>query len=196
MEYGIQITSVKEIRDISTNELTGYLVNNAVFVPIDPANSDYQAVQAWISAGNVPDPAFTLDEIRNFVKNNVHQKRMQLENDGIIIIGSGGTTQYLLDTSLVGRNNLANTIHSFQLGILDTTADTVNWKFKDGTFVNVNYDTLVEMAGFVTQYIEGLFNAEQQHYVNIDGLTTETDLRAYDVTLNWPSNQFNSTLLP
>jgi len=37
------------------NKLTGYIVieNNIILnVPLDPANTDYQAIQEWIAAGN------------------------------------------------------------------------------------------------------------------------------------------------
>lgn len=32
-------------------------------IPADPANTGYQAYQAWVAAGNTPDPAQTTDEI-------------------------------------------------------------------------------------------------------------------------------------
>lgn len=46
---------------ISTVKLLaeGYLVNGVKFVPDDPANSDYQEVQDWVTEGNTPDPEFT-----------------------------------------------------------------------------------------------------------------------------------------
>lgn len=34
---------------------TGYLVNGILQVPIDAGNKDYQAVLAWIAAGNTPE---------------------------------------------------------------------------------------------------------------------------------------------
>lgn len=47
----MQITTVK----LTPNN--GYIVNNSISVPPDPANSLYQEVQAWIAAGNTPEPA-------------------------------------------------------------------------------------------------------------------------------------------
>jgi len=39
-----------------TNEFCNYKVtlndNTIMYVPLDPANSDYQAIQEWIAAGN------------------------------------------------------------------------------------------------------------------------------------------------
>lgn len=41
----------------------GYVrASDGAFIPADPKNADYQAVQAWISAGNVADPQYTTAE--------------------------------------------------------------------------------------------------------------------------------------
>ena len=42
----------------------GYLVNESTFVPNDPYNTDYQAVQEWIAEGGVVEPEFSLDELK------------------------------------------------------------------------------------------------------------------------------------
>jgi hypothetical protein len=54
---------VKEIRNIETNELTGYIVDEKRSVPISDNNPWYKTVQQWIADGNVPEPAFTADEL-------------------------------------------------------------------------------------------------------------------------------------
>jgi len=48
-------TSVTKYYDIISNKFVTYIVvENGVTlnVPLDPANSDYQAIQQWISEGN------------------------------------------------------------------------------------------------------------------------------------------------
>ena len=48
-------TSVEKIYDILTNKFGGYKLikdNIVIYVPLDPANSDYQAIQEWIAEGN------------------------------------------------------------------------------------------------------------------------------------------------
>ena len=42
---------------------SGYLVNNSMYVPNDSANTDYKAVQVWLSEGNTPEPEFTEEEL-------------------------------------------------------------------------------------------------------------------------------------
>jgi len=49
------ITSVEKIYDILTGVFSGYkIVRNekTSHVPLDPANTDYQAIQEWITEGN------------------------------------------------------------------------------------------------------------------------------------------------
>jgi hypothetical protein len=42
----------------------GYLINNSTFVPNDPSNTDYQAVEEWIAEGGVVEPEFSLNELK------------------------------------------------------------------------------------------------------------------------------------
>ena len=49
------ITNVLKNYDVITNEFCSYKIikNNITSdVPLDPANSDYQAIQKWIAEGN------------------------------------------------------------------------------------------------------------------------------------------------
>ena len=32
-------------------------VNDKTFIPVDPANTDYQEYLKWVAAGNTPEPA-------------------------------------------------------------------------------------------------------------------------------------------
>ena len=50
------IETVKNMED-ANGTLTGYFVNGTMSVPLDPANTDYQAVQEWVAEGNTPEEA-------------------------------------------------------------------------------------------------------------------------------------------
>ena len=50
----INFTSVTKLYDTTTNKHCGYIIiKNDItsFVPLDPANTDYQAIQEWIKEG-------------------------------------------------------------------------------------------------------------------------------------------------
>jgi hypothetical protein len=54
------IVSVKKIEDDNSVLLSYQVVWNTninTFVPIDTANTDYQAIQEWVSAGNTIEEA-------------------------------------------------------------------------------------------------------------------------------------------
>ena len=50
------INTVEKIYDVLSNKSSNYKVTcddgKILFVPLDPANTDYQAIQEWIAAGN------------------------------------------------------------------------------------------------------------------------------------------------
>jgi hypothetical protein len=54
------MTNVKKIYDLMTNQFSGYeIVKNGKtsHVPLDEANTDYQAIQQWIADGNSVEEA-------------------------------------------------------------------------------------------------------------------------------------------
>ena len=54
MEYNYQYTSVPVTHEPTDNPIKR-LPDNA-FIPNDPANTDWQAYQEWLAAGNTPLP--------------------------------------------------------------------------------------------------------------------------------------------
>ncbi len=59
--------TIKEIRNIETNQLQGYKLDG-MFVPIEPSNRHYQEIQKAIKKGIKPEPAFTEEERINYFK--------------------------------------------------------------------------------------------------------------------------------
>ena len=53
----------KLIKDSLTKQNNSVLdLNKSIFIPFDPANTDYQAFLRWCEEGNTPTPA---DEVTN-----------------------------------------------------------------------------------------------------------------------------------
>ena len=70
----MQITTVKKSGDC-------YLVNSSIFVPIDEANSDYQALKEWIKSGGVVEKEFTEAELKAQANAKILAQIAQLEKD-------------------------------------------------------------------------------------------------------------------
>ena len=56
------MTIYKLITDPISNEVNMVLLNDAAFVPFDPANGDYQKYLEWVAEGNTPEPADSGEE--------------------------------------------------------------------------------------------------------------------------------------
>lgn len=61
------------------NKLGGYIrLSDNAFIPNDPANTDYQAVLAWLAAGNSPQPE-ALPSIEDLIKANINEVQIELD---------------------------------------------------------------------------------------------------------------------
>ncbi|WP_297503849.1 hypothetical protein, partial [Thermococcus sp.] len=72
--------TIKEIRDIETNKLTGYNLDG-MFVPIDSVNRHYKEIKKAIKDGVEIEPAYTKEERLNYFKNKKIQELKKERDD-------------------------------------------------------------------------------------------------------------------
>ena len=91
----MKINTIKEIRDLyktitledgSTKkeypgDLTGYLINNSIHVPLEPNNRLYKKIQKLIKEGFNIEPAYTEEKLLNTLKNNLINEITQLADN-------------------------------------------------------------------------------------------------------------------
>ncbi len=72
------IQTVKYQADIETpTTYTGYLVNDTKNVPMSQRNRDYREVQEWIAEGNIPEDAYTSQELTDYTHNIKVQEALE-----------------------------------------------------------------------------------------------------------------------
>ena len=129
--------TIKEIKDIETNELTGYKYNG-MFVPLEPTNRHYQEIQKLIKNGIEVEPAYTEEERLNYFKNKKIQELKKERDDNIskvVITLSNGIS---LNGNKNSRIEFSSTINSLS----DT--DTIKWIDYNNKDVLLNKDLLKE----------------------------------------------------
>jgi len=126
------IGRIKEIRNIETGDLTGYMYNS-MFVPLDTNNEIYRLIQKWIEAGNIPEPAFTNEERLEYFKNKLLNKLKTITENRLQKSTIHSTT---IDKDIDAGYKALTNIDGL-LSILEDDTDTVEFRLADNTFVTV-----------------------------------------------------------
>ena len=140
---------IKEQRDLQTRQLIGYQADG-MFIPLDKANSDYQKVQEYIANGGTVEPAFTLDDEKQF-------KLQELKNS---YTDELNTTIAYKDSTYQADTNSYNEM----IKVLSTLPDssTVLWYDIDNKAVELTKKDLLKLSYSITERNQVLFNKLQK----------------------------------
>ncbi len=121
-----------------------------------------------------------MDTYRARIKAQIAHHRRDIETGGVDI-GSGVIVR--TDEGAVAKM-VAVVLAAQQDGAL-----TVDWKTADGAFTKLTAATILAALPSIQAHIQSCFTAEAKQCAALDALTTVTDLRAYDWSAGWPTNQ-------
>jgi len=117
-----------------TNSTMVLRLSDGAFIPPDPANSDYQAYQQWLAAGNTPEPVppKTPEELRAEAKTT-----RQAAVDAIKVTTQAGNT---FDGDETSQARMSRAILVLSTGY----AASVNWVLADNTVIQADVAELTE----------------------------------------------------
>ena len=123
---------IKEIRNIETGVLEGYMYNQ-MHVPLDEENEIYRLIQNWIAEGNQPEPAYTDEERLEYFKNKLLKEVKAITEARYqkSVIHSD-TLDKDIDAGITALTNVDGLI-----SILENDDDTVEFRLADNTFTEI-----------------------------------------------------------
>lgn len=145
---------------------TGYAVARGTWM--------WDVYEAWLSAGNTPQPAPGSVRTRQDLKDATTAHRWDVETGGIMLNG------VQVGTTLDDQNRLSGVLSAIALGGLEE----VDFKAQNG-WVKLTAAELQGIALAISQHVQACFTAERAHHETIDALA-EADVAGYDVTQGWP----------
>ena len=170
MEF-ITFKKVKEQRNPLTDELSGYIVDDGIYVPIDESNSYYQAVKKYIEDGGVVEPAYSLDDVKNIKKNEIKSAFLKASVEPITVNDVTWNGGYESATKINGAIQLAQALGQETVILYDIENKPHEMSLADAQNVVIE----------IGKKYQADLAKKQSLYAEIEEATTIDELKA----INW-----------
>ncbi len=146
-------------------------------IPADPANMDYQQYLAWLAAGNTPDPAQTIDEVRAAKVSAIKAMRDSLEQ-------TGGFTYLgkILDSDSVSVERLNVAVEAAQATLAAGQTFSLDWTCQDNSVLTMTAAQIVGAPVALAQSKEALYARARDLEAQVDSAAT---VDAVNAIPNW-----------
>ena len=145
------------------------------YIPQNEANVHWQDYLQWVAQGNVPDPEYTIDQVKSTKILEINSKRDDTRN--ALIVEYNGN---IFDADPVSQNNLIGTVSAITAGL--PVADPTVWRTADNINVNMSHTDLVALGGTLLTTIEQLYEKSWTLKGQVESATTieEVELISWD----------------
>lgn len=141
-----------------------------------------------VEATNVIIP-FDLEDTKEIKKKEIDGYRDSLVDGGVIY----GTKSF--DSDELAQRNVTGAVSSVKIRQdLGVTIDPIPWTALDNTTVPLEGNELIDFGLKLAEFVSICYQTGRVHKNNMLSLTTVQEVKDYDFTIGWPSNNLGGTI--
>ncbi len=141
------------------------------FIPNDPANRHWQEYQVWLAVPNVPDPEFTLQELKD--KKKVEINGWREDALAALTVDHGGNTY---DADKLARENLTSTLTAIQAGV--AVPNPLDWRDATDVTRSLAHTDLNTICGLMFAAVDTAYNHSWDLKADVDAAADESAVNA------------------
>lgn len=140
-------------------------------IPDDSANRHWQEYQVWLAVPNVPDPEFTLQEMKDRKKDEINGWRDSALT--ALTVDHGGNT---FDADKLARENLTSTLTAIQAGV--AVPDPLDWRDATDVTRSLAHTDLTTICGLMFSAVDTAYNHSWTLKGDVDAAADESAVNA------------------
>ena len=165
-------------------------VSDGGIIPADPRNAAYQQYQAWLAAGNTPDP-YVQAPVNLLAYAQAKQQAIAQGGFSVNANPSGAALNVSVDTSPTFLTYLSGTVQSAQLMLAGTIpTSNIDW-FQDSGQIELTPQQAITVGALISALIQQSFTTLGQIVgaINAGTITTTAQIDAPPAPIPaWPVN--------